>query len=164
MNQQNRRPLVSREDRNGVSASNGVEAEAPPEGDGGVEGRLAEVMEIARSEGYIVRKASRHRRVRPWGEGGIVRFSCRMSAEVREALELAKPELDMHASEIVEKAVIEFLAHRGLRVEGVSSPRQVAVDAGIEGGPGGPAEKSDGNGAGPAPAPAPGVAQEGSRR
>ena len=162
MNQQNRRPLVSREDRNGASAPNGVEPVVPPE-DGSAEGRMAEVMEIARSEGYIVRKASRQRRVRPWGEGGIVRFSCRMSAEVREALELAKPQLDMHVSEIVEKAVIQFLAHRGLRVEGVS-PAQAAGDVGIEGGLGVPLENGSGSGSGLVPAQAVGVSPEGSRR
>lgn len=141
MNMRGRRALASREERAAAAGENGSGflvgdgvGDGIGDGAGGgpvVDEGLERAKEVALEHGYVLRRESRHRRVQPWREGGFVRYSCRMSANVRDALEGAKRELDLHGSEIVELAVIEFLLRKGLRVEGVTPGQyQAAVTLG----------------------------------
>ena len=117
VNQLSKRPLPSREERLQNASANGA-----LDGSGHVDIPDADGLEAlkarATAAGYVLRKETGVRRVRPWRDGTDVRFTCRLSAPVREALEFAKGELDLHGSQIVEVALVEFLVSRGLRVPG----------------------------------------------
>ena len=91
MNKQTKRVLLSREERATAQGTNGS---IPGEGElpGGEAGEDAlEALRVkALEQGFVLRREGRPRRIKPWRGVETVRYSCRMSSNVRDALEEAK--------------------------------------------------------------------------
>ena len=120
MTQGNQRPLRSREERARAARSEEFPEEDPagPEPAGDVE----QLRRAAEAQGFSLARERRPSGVRPAVEEGRVRVACRVSVEVRRAMELARWELNLTFSDIIERGVVLFLDSQGLRVEGVDPP------------------------------------------
>ena len=126
-----RRPLRSRDDRAAAPRIEEI-VQAPPAGSeaeviaspesnaNGPDDTLAEARRLADSHGMVLARQRQPRGVRPQVQGGNkVRTTCYISLPVRHAMELARLELDMHMSDIIEASVIHYLQAQGLQVEGL---------------------------------------------
>ena len=112
MNNSDRRPIRSREQRSREERSRAVE---PSQDDpGSSDSQEEELRRVARDQGFRLVRDSRV------GRNKRVRTLLHISVEVRQALELARGQLGLNYSEIVDRSVVMFLESRGLRVEGWS--------------------------------------------
>jgi hypothetical protein len=78
---------------------------------------ISELRRLARSRGYDVRREPRPRRPRPDVHQGRVSTTCRLAPEVRDAMDLARLELNMNYSDMINAGVIMFLRSQNLRVD-----------------------------------------------
>ena len=116
-----KRPLQSRENRGATSRlEETVEAASPEANANSADDTLAEARRLAEVHGMVLTRQRQPRRVRPEVQGdNKVRTTCYFSPQVRHALDLARLELNMHMSDIIDVAVIDYLQAQGLQVEGL---------------------------------------------
>ena len=117
-----KRPLQSRENRGATSRlEETVEAASPEANANSADDPLAEARQLAEVHGMVLTRQRQPRRVRPEVQGdNKVRTTCYFSPQVRHALDLARLELNMHMSDIIDVAVIDYLQAQGLQVEGLT--------------------------------------------
>ena len=117
-----KRPLQSRENRGATSRlEETVEAASPEANANSADDPLAEARRLAEVHGMVLTRQRQPRRVRPEVQGdNKVRTTCYFSPQVRHALDLARLELNMHMSDIIDVAVIDYLQAQGLQVEGLT--------------------------------------------
>ena len=117
-----KRPLQSRENRGATSRlEETVEAASPEANANSGDDPLAEARRLAEVHGMVLTRQRQPRRVRPEVQGdNKVRTTCYFSPQVRHALDLARLELNMHMSDIIDVAVIDYLQAQGLQVEGLT--------------------------------------------
>ena len=117
-----KRPLQSRENRGATSRlEETVEAASPEANANSADDTLAEARRLAEVHGMVLTRQRQPRRVRPEVQGdNKVRTTCYFSPQVRHALDLARLELNMHMSDIIDVAVIDYLQAQGLQVEGLT--------------------------------------------
>ena len=117
-----KRPLQSRENRGATSRlEETVEAASPEANANSADDPLAEARRLAEVHGMVLTRQRQPRRVRPEvQEDNKVRTTCYFSPQVRHALDLARLELNMHMSDIIDVAVIDYLQAQGLQVEGLT--------------------------------------------
>ena len=117
-----KRPLQSRENRRATpKLEETVEAESPVSNASSADDTLAEARRLAEAHGMVLTRQRQPRRVRPEVQGdNKVRTTCYFSPQVRYALDLARLELNMHMSDIIDAAVIDYLQAQGLQVEGLT--------------------------------------------
>ena len=117
-----KRPLQSRENRVVTPwLDEKVEAALPESNANTVDDTLAEARRLAEAHGMVLARQRQPRRVRPEVQGdNKVRTTCYFSPQVRHALDLARLELNMHMSDIIDAAVIDYLQAQGLQVEGLT--------------------------------------------
>ena len=117
-----KRPLQSRENRRATpKLEDTVEADSPVSNANTSDDTLADVRRLAEAHGMVLTRQRQPRRVRPEVQGGNkVRTTCYFSPQVRYALDLARLELNMHMSDIIDAAVIDYLQAQGLQVEGLT--------------------------------------------
>ena len=117
-----KRPLQSRENRGATSRlEETVEAASPEANANSADDPLAEARRLAEDHGMVLTRQRQPRRVRPEVQGdNKVRTTCYFSPQVRHALDLARLELNMHMSDIIDVAVIDYLQAQGLQVEGLT--------------------------------------------
>ena len=116
-----KRPLQSRENRRATpKLEETVEADSPMSNGNSAGDTLAEARRLAEAHGMVLSRQRQPRRVRPEVQGdNKVRTTCYFSPQVRYALDLARLELNMHMSDIIDAAVIDYLQAQGLQVEGL---------------------------------------------
>ena len=124
MTQSDKRPPIrSKNERakDRVSQDPAPALDSPAPSDDGAaelpEEALAELRRLASSRGYNVRRESRPRRPRPDVHQGRVSTTCRLAPEVRDAMDLARLELNMNYSDMINAGVIMFLRSQNLRVD-----------------------------------------------
>ena len=117
-----KRPLQSRENRRATAKlEETVEAVSPQSNANSADDTLAEARRLAEAHGMVLTRQRQPRRVRPEVQGdNKVRTTCYFSPQVRYALDLARLELNMHMSDIIDAAVIDYLHAQGLQVEGLT--------------------------------------------
>ena len=117
-----KRPLQSRENRGATfRLEETVEAASPEANANSADDPLAEARRLAEVHGMVLTRQRQPRRVRPEVLGdNKVRTTCYFSPQVRHALDLARLELNMHMSDIIDVAVIDYLQAQGLQVEGLT--------------------------------------------
>ena len=112
-------PIRPRGERaSGAPLSDGVSSS--PSGGGDADSDpVREIREQAQAMGYDVRRMPRGRRPRPEPEpgSGWVSTNCRIHPGVRDVMDQAKLELNMHYSDMVNAGVIMFLKSQGLRID-----------------------------------------------
>ena len=116
-----KRPLQSRENRRATpKLEEKAEADSPVANANTTDDTLADVRRLAEAHGMVLTRQRQPRRVRPEVQGdNKVRTTCYFSPQVRYALDLARLELNMHMSDIIDAAVIDYLQAQGLQVEGL---------------------------------------------
>ena len=116
-----KRPLQSRENRRATpKLEETVESDSPMSNASSADDTLAEARRLAEAHGMVLSRQRQPRRVRPEVQGdNKVRTTCYFSPQVRYALDLARLELNMHMSDIIDAAVIDYLQAQGLQVEGL---------------------------------------------
>ena len=116
-----KRPLQSRENRRATpKLEETVESDSPMSNPSSADDTLAEARRLAEAHGMVLSRQRQPRRVRPEVQGdNKVRTTCYFSPQVRYALDLARLELNMHMSDIIDAAVIDYLQAQGLQVEGL---------------------------------------------
>ena len=118
-----RPPIRSRNERarDRVSQEPAPALDSSVPGDDGAadltEDAIAELRRLASSRGFNVRRESRPRRPRPDVHQGRVSTTCRLVPEVRDAMDLARLELNMNYSDMINAGVIMFLRSQNLRVD-----------------------------------------------
>ena len=117
-----KRPLQSRENRRATpKLEETIEADSPTSNASSADDTLAEARRLAEAHGMVLSRQRQPRRVRPEVLGdNKVRTTCYFSPQVRYALDLARLELNMHMSDIIDAAVIDYLQAQGLQVEGLT--------------------------------------------
>ncbi len=117
-----KRPLQSRENRRTTpKLEERVEADSRMSNVSSADDTLAEARRLAEAHGMVLSRQRQPRRVRPEVQGdNKVRTTCYFSPQVRYALDLARLELNMHMSDIIDAAVIDYLQAQGLQVEGLT--------------------------------------------
>ena len=117
-----KRPLQSRENRRATpKLEERVEVDSSVSNASSADDTLAEVRRLAEAHGMVLTRQRQPRRVRPEVQGdNKVRTTCYFSPQVRYALDLARLELNMHMSDIIDAAVIDYLLAQGLQVEGLT--------------------------------------------
>ena len=117
-----KRPLQSRENRRATpKLEERVEADSSVSNASNADDTLAEARRLAEAHGMVLTRQRQPRRVRPEVQGdNKVRTTCYFSPQVRYALDLARLELNMHMSDIIDAAVIDYLQAQGLQVEGLT--------------------------------------------
>ena len=117
-----KRPLQSRENRRATpKLEERVDADSSVSNASSADDTLAEARRLAEAHGMVLTRQRQPRRVRPEVQGdNKVRTTCYFSPQVRYALDLARLELNMHMSDIVDAAVIDYLLAQGLQVEGLT--------------------------------------------
>ena len=116
-----KRPLQSRENRRArPELEEKAEADSPVVNANSTDDTLADVRRLAEAHGMVLTRQRQPRRVRPEVQGdNKIRTTCYFSPQVRYALDLARLELNMHMSDIIDAAVIDYLQAQGLQVEGL---------------------------------------------
>lgn len=116
-----KRPLHSRESRRATpKLEEKAEADSPVANANSTDDTLADVRRLAEAHGMVLTRQRQPRRVRPEVQGdNKIRTTCYFSPQVRYALDLARLELNMHMSDIIDAAVIDYLQAQGLQVEGL---------------------------------------------
>ena len=116
-----KRPLQSRENRRArPKLEEKAEADSPVVNANSTDDTLADVRRLAEAHGMVLTRQRQPRRVRPEVQGdNKIRTTCYFSPQVRYALDLARLELNMHMSDIIDAAVIDYLQAQGLQVEGL---------------------------------------------
>ena len=98
---------------------------------GGVEAPLPGVDDIrrmAQAEGFALSRERGPRKFRPDPDArGGVRMTCRISSPVRMAMELARMDMNVSYSEIMEVAISLYLESRGFPVDSLPNDAQVPV-------------------------------------
>ena len=117
-----KRPLQSRENRRAApKLEETVGADSLVSNVSSPDDTLAEARRLAEAHGMVLTRQRQPRRVRPEVQGdNKVRTTCYFSPQVRYALDLARLELNMHMSDIIDAAVIDYLQAQGLQVEGLT--------------------------------------------
>ena len=117
-----KRPLQSRENRRATpKLDETVGADSPVSNASSADDTLAEARRLAEAHGMVLTRQRQPRRVRPEVQGdNKVRTTCYFTPQVRYALDLARLELNMHMSDIIDAAVIDYLQAQGLQVEGLT--------------------------------------------
>ena len=117
-----KRPLQSRENRRATpKLEERVETDSSVSNASSADDTLAEARRLAEAHGMVLTRQRQPRRVRPEVQGdNKVRTTCYFSPQVRYALDLARLELNMHMSDIIDAAVIDYLLAQGLQVEGLT--------------------------------------------
>lgn len=117
MNQRQRRPIRSREER--ATSAEGVSGGDAGTGDRGAGEGLEALRSRAQAMGSNLSKGGGSRRFRPEADAkGKIRTTCWLSPEVRKAMEYARLELNLSYSAIADLGIVMFLEAQGLRVEG----------------------------------------------
>ena len=109
--------LRSREERAAGAAP--VKAAEPVEVDRTSEPSelLVELRARAQELGYNLARESRSRNFRPEPDvSGSVRTTCRLSAGVRRAMEIARLELNVSYTAMIEEGLVMYLDSHGIRV------------------------------------------------
>ena len=110
-------------------APEGLSLEGLPSG--GVEASLPGVDDIrrmAQAEGFALSRERGPRKFRPDPDArGGVRMTCRISSPVRMAMELARMDMNVSYSEIMEVAISLYLESRGFPVDSLPNDAQVPV-------------------------------------
>ena len=116
-----KRPLQSRENRRATpKLEEKAEADTSTTDANSTDDTLADVRRLAEAHGMVLTRQRQPRRVRPEVQGdNKIRTTCYFSPQVRYALDLARLELNMHMSDIIDAAVIDYLQAQGLQVEGL---------------------------------------------
>lgn len=118
VNKDGLRPLRSRQQRAGVDLAGEGKASGGSAGDSAGPGsEVDEVRERAASMGYRLSREAKPRSFRPEADAsGNVRTTCRLNPAVRKAMEVARLELNVSFSTIIERGVVMYLESEGLRV------------------------------------------------
>ena len=92
-------------------------ASGPPE-QSEAEEELSRVRELADSHGMVLHRKRRERGVRPKvDKDNKVNVTLRLSLDTRRAMEMARYELDLDFSKMVELALASYFRSEGLRFE-----------------------------------------------
>ena len=103
----------------GLPSGVGVDAPLP-----GVD----DIRRMAQAEGFALSRERGPRKFRPDPDArGGVRMTCRISSPVRMAMELARMDMNVSYSEIMEVAISLYLESRGFPVDSLSKDAQVPV-------------------------------------
>ena len=114
MVQKSRRAIRSREEREIDTSRVAVEQDAAVDDVGnGVD----DLRRLAQEHGYSLSKEPKAKGVRPEAKNGRVRLTCNVAVEVRDVMEVAKYQIPMDFSEMVNKGVTMLLESMGFRVK-----------------------------------------------